>query len=276
LAATIFVVVYFGLNTFYFGFNKIYKAEVTAIFHGPATNSFKAIIAPIEKANCLCGKTNLSSILSIPDDVAINICKVESYHIIDLGGEGIPDIVDYDRKHNMKDTVDLLMYDRMQLAVFTTDITKVDLFEEHLYKYLNSHPSLVNMNKVKHKELNEKLQFTEREIERIDSMASIVYLEKNKPQINLDNNRLLIGEQRRQIFSNDLLELHTIKTKVAMELIDYDEPVSFLSNFVVDPLPVNRKIKYPIYTLFGTYLVSVLICILIDNRKRIVDYLKGK
>jgi hypothetical protein len=276
LVITLAIIYYLGLNIFHFGLKKLYKAETTAIFRGPSINTFKTIMAPIEKANYLGKKTDLSSVLSIPEKVAKSIYKVESYHIIDIGRDSIPDIVDYSGKHDLRDTLDVLMYDRMQLAIFTTDVTQLDLIERQLYNYLNSHPSLVSINEVKHRELKAKLRSVEREIERIDSMATIVYLDNNKPQINITDNSLLIGEQKRQIVSEELLGLHDLKVGLVMELVNYDSPVSFLDNFVLDPLPVNRKIEYLIYILLETYIISSLLCILIDNRKKILNYLKNK
>lgn len=253
---------------------KIYKAETTVLLHGPSVNSLKMILEPLEKASNFDEKTSLSTILSISDDAAKSVYKIEDYYIIDFGGDSIPDMIDYKKKHNMKDTLDVLMYDRLQLAVFSRDISTIDIVEESILNYLNSHPTLVNINSVKHAELLGKLHSIEKEIERIDSMASITYFEKNDPRISFEGNRLLVGNLTKQIFSKHLMELHDYKMELEVELIDYEKPVSFLNNLVVNPVAINNRIKLLVFALIAAYLSSTLICLIIDSRKKIFKYLK--
>lgn len=125
-------------------------------------------------------------------------------------------------------------------------------------------------------ELLQEINICNTESELIDSLAKVSYLKDADRQIKFENNKLIVGEQKKQLFYEDLLSIQKAKSKAEIQLIDFKQPLDLLSGFVVIRTPINGNLKYGLISLLIGYIVSLLVSALLENRKGIVKYFKRK
>ena len=129
---------------------------------------------------------------------------------------------------------------------------------------------------VKRNNLQGEIALLDSEIHRIDSMATITYLHEPYMQAQIKWNTLLFGEQERQMLYGDLLFLQKLKGKREAELANCTAPVVLPDGFMAMPRPVYGRIFYLVICgVIGAF-VAMLIELLIEHRKTILDYLFKK
>ena len=85
-----------------------------------------------------------------------------------------------------------------------------------------------------------------------------------------------MGEQKKQLFYNDILSLQELRNINTNSLVLYKKPVDFPAGLIVNPVPINGRIKYGVYSIFIGSLLALIMVYLIDNLKKIINYLINK
>jgi hypothetical protein len=254
---------------------RIYKAEAMAMIYGSDAQTVKEVSRQLENSISTNDLISLATKLSIPDSVAKNIAAISSYYVIDFMRDSVADIIDFDNNHSLSDTVNVRMRDRVYLQIKTKDIAQVPQVQEALLNFFNNNKVLKNQFDNKKNELVQQIKICDAELVRIDSLASVSYFKDNDKQLRFDNNKLLLGEQHKQLFYGELLRLQEIKSGSNYKLANFNQPIDLPANFVVNPFPINGRVKLGIYSILIGFVLALFISVFIENKKTIFNYLKS-
>lgn len=255
---------------------RVYKAEVIAMLYGSETQLAKEVSKQLENSVSSNKLFSLATKLSLPDSVTKNIIGIQSFYVIDYLKDGVPDMIDYKNNHSLTDTLNLRMKDRFCLQIKTKNISQVPVVQAAILNYFNNNSVMRNQFIIKKNEIIQQIKICDVELQRIDSLAKISYFNDTEKQIRFEKDKLLVGDQKKQLFFDDLLRLHDIKTFAQDRLVNYVQPMEFPSGFVVYPTPENGRMKYCVIGLILGLIISLAFSVLIENYKRIITFLNNK
>ncbi len=255
---------------------KIYKAEAMAMLYGSEVQTVKEICKQLENSVTSNNLYSLSAKLSLPDSITKNIVEFHAFYAITYHKDSVAERIDFKESHPISDTINVKMKDRLYFQVLTKNIAQLQKVQDALLNYLNNNTAIRTEYINKRNESLQKIKICDDEIKRIDSLAKISYFKDPQQQLKLEKNNLLIGEQKKQLFYDDLLLLLKTKSKEESKLAYFKQPVVLPAGFAPNPLALNGTLKYSAIGLLIGYLVAVLASFLLEHRKAIVRYLEGK
>ncbi len=255
---------------------RVYKAEAMAMLYGTDAQTAKEICKQLENAIASSNLYSLSAKLSIPDSVAKNIVGFQSFFVIDYLKDNVADKIDFCDEHSLTDTLNVKMKDRLYFRVLSKNINQIPIVQTAILNYFNSRSVMRAQFDNNKRELLQQIKICDTESQRIDSLAKVSYFKDADKQLKFDNNKLIIGEQKKQLFYTDLLDIQKTKSKAEAGIINSKQPMDFPSGLVVIPAPINGSLKYGLVSMLIGYLVSLIICGLIQNLDGIVKYLDKK
>ncbi|MHB9141236.1 MAG: hypothetical protein ACYC25_05135 [Paludibacter sp.] len=256
--------------------NRVYKAEAMAMLYGSDASTVKEVCKQIENSLSNYKLTSLATKLSLPDSVANNITEIHSFYVIDYLKDKTPDKIDFGNNHSLTDTLNVPMQDRIYLQIKTKNINQVPQVQAAILNFFNTNSVIKNQFINRKNEYLQRIQICDTELQRIDSLAKVSYFKDKDKQIRFENNKLLVGDQMKQLFYENLLRLQEVKALAQVKLTNYIQPVDLLSGFVVNPTPLNGRVTYGIYSLLIGFILAVIIAGLIENIKKIFDFLNKK
>lgn len=256
--------------------SRVYKAEALALIYGSDAQTIREISRQIEYSGPKDTYASLSSKLSLPDSVTKNIVGFHTYTVIAYAKDGVAVKVDYNDVYPLKDTMYIKMRDRVAMQLLVKNINQIPQIQKAILNYFNNNEILkTHMDNFKN-QMNQQIRISEVELKRVDSLAKVTYFKDNSQQIRLDKNKLLFGEQQKQLFYNDLLRLQDIISSSKAGLANSKQPVEFPSGFAVDPKPVNGVIRYAVLSIVLGLFISLVIAGLLENFNKIINFLKSK
>ncbi len=255
---------------------KVYKAEALAILYGSDAQTVREISKQLENSSSENKLTSFATKLSLPDSVVKNIVSFHSYYVIEYIKDHVAVTVDYTDNYSQKDTMYVKMRDRVYMKLLTKKPNQVPIIEKAVLNYFNNNEMLKTHFINTRNQLSEQIRVSKLELSRVDSLAKVSYLKDNNQQLRFDKNRLIVGEQQKQLFYNDLLRLQEISSNSQNELTNCKQPIVIPSGFVINPLPINGTIKYGVFSLLIALLISIIIAGFFENSKHISNFLKAK
>lgn len=255
---------------------SIYKAEAMAMIYGSEAQTVKEICKQLENSISSNNLYSLSATLQVPDSIARNIIQFQSFYVIDYLKDKIADRVDFDDNHPLTDTLNVRMTDRLYFRIKTKNTGQISIVQKALLNYFNTNEVMKTQFENKKNELKQEIDICNAECKRIDSLAKVSYYKAVDKQIKFENNKLIVGEQKKQLLYGDLLEIHKAKTKAEIQYVNYKQPMALPAGFAVIQIPINGSVKYGILGLLIGYFVSLIVSTLFENRKKIAKYLNRK
>ena len=253
---------------------RTYNAEGMVMLYGTESQTVKEVCKQLENSLASNKQISLATKLSLPDSVAKNIVQVQSFYVIDYLKDKTPDKIDFDNNHSLTDTLNLRMKDRLYFRLKIRKISQMAKIENAIVNYLNNN-LVLKTEFVNHKnEFVQQIKICDLELQRIDSLAKVSYFKNNNQQMSFENNKLIVGEQKKQLFYDDLLRLQSIKTYAQIKLSEFIHPVEIPSGFVINPTPLNGRVKYGVLSLFFGFVIGIVIAGLKENIKNINSYFK--
>jgi hypothetical protein len=246
------------------------------MLYGSETQTAKEVCKQLENSISSNNLYSLANKLSLPDSVAKNIVSIQSFFVIDYLKDGVPDMVDYKNNHSLTDTLNVRMKDRFYLQIKTKKLQQLPKVQAAVLNYFNNNQVLKSQFILKRSELIKQIKICDVELQRIDSLAKVSYFKDFDKQLKFDKDKLLIGEQRKQLFSDDLLRLHDIKTYSESKLTDFNQPMVLPSGLIVYSQPENGRLKYGIFGIFFGLIIGMIISSLIESYKKIIIFLNKK
>jgi len=227
----------------------------------------------INRLHTFCNENNkeaLSNALALNSATIDNIIDINSHWIIDRNRDGIPDYVDYRDKHNVYDTVNIMMLDRLNLSVRIKSPQELGTLKNGILAYINSDSLFQQRNRLRIRQNNELLTRLEYDILQLDSLQKVKYFEETRNrQPQSGGQMIFLQEQKTQLVYMDIYALFSRKQTLETERDLYREIVTVLSDYSVPAERENGLMYYSVRYVPLFFLLTLLILITINNRKKI-------
>jgi len=214
----------------------------------------------------------LSQALGMQADQLKNINNIKAHWIIDLGRDGIPDRVDLRDRHDVYDTVNLRMTDRLDIRVNIKEPQELNRLKDGLLSYIRSDSLFQQRNRLRIRQNTEMLARISYDIEQLDSLQQVKYFEETRARTPQGGGQMIfLQEQNTQLVYPDIHSLYTNKQRYETENEIYRDVVTILSDFSIPAMRVNGGGFYAIRTVPIAFGLMLLILILIANRKKLEE-----
>jgi hypothetical protein len=274
----LFISVILGVGTAF-----LFKETTPSLFSSEMvlrTNSDSTIdvISYINRLHNFCRENNiqaLSSAISIPGEKIQNISDIRAFWIIDNGKDGNPDYVDYSDNHNVYDTLNVRMKDRLDIRVFVNDPQILNDLKKGIIYFINSDSLFQQKNRLKQSQKKEMLARVNYDIKQLDSLQKVKYFEETRNMKPKNGGQMIfLQEHNTQLIYADIYSLYTLKRSIETELNLYKEITTILSEFSIPVRRINGGAYYAIRIVPVFFCLTLLFLILITNRKKLVDVYK--
>ena len=214
----------------------------------------------------------LTDAISLTPHQINNILDIGAYWIIDKGRDGIPDLVDYKNKHDIYDTVNVRMQNRLDVRVRVKSPQELDSVRKGIIKFIESDSLFQQKNRLRVRQNLELLTRLDYDILQLDSLQKVKYFEETRNmQPKTGGQMIFLQEQKTQLIYTDIYKLYSRKQLRESERDLYKGIVTVISEF---PLPAKRdntglfygKTVIPLF-----FILTLLILILLSNRKKLKD-----
>ena len=217
-------------------------------------------------------KNALGKAISVTAQQVNNIIDISAFWIIDQGNDNIADLVDYEDKHDIYDTVNVRMQDRVNIRVRIKEPLELTNVKDGLINFVKSDSLFQLRNRIILRQNRELIARLSYDIIQLDSLQKVKYFEETRSRQPQNGGQMIfLQEQRTQLVYEDIYSLYERKQNLELQYDLYEEIVTVLSDF---SLPANRdngvfyygKIIIPLF-----FFITLMILILIYNRKNLRD-----
>ncbi len=219
----------------------------------------------------------LASLLQITPEQAAKLRKFKTCGVIDFQNDSIPDVIDKKNKHDLSDTVTVIMPNYLYLSFQTKAPQEAQLIGEAIINYLNHDASLQTAFAAHKQVLQRKVDFCRTQVDKLDSLTTTFYFEqtgKGQMQYNRWSSALVVGERSIELLHPDILHLIRDLEFVEKQFTMATAPVVPMGQFVVEPRPINGFFKCSILGIFLGYIVGCLCAFAWKKRKHFTQWLK--
>ena len=184
---------------------------------------------------CIEGNTSELSKSLMMDSIEItNIIDISAHWIIDRNRDGIPDYTDLRDRHNVYDTINVIMRDGFDVRVRIKSSQELITLREGLLSYINSDSLFQQRNRVRLRQDRELLARYDYDIEQLDSLQKVKYFEETRAiQPKEGGQMIFLQEQKTQLVYPDIHSLTHSRQSVESEIELYDDIVTVLSDFSI-------------------------------------------
>lgn len=233
------------------------------------------LISKINKLHTFCYEGNanaLSAALTIKPESVHNISDISAYWIIDQGRDGIPDYVDYKNSHNVYDTVNIRMQDRIDIRVKINSPQDLNMVKEGIIKFIEDDSLYQQRNRVRLRQNHEMLRRYDFDIKQLDSLQKVKYFEETRNMKPANGGQIVfMQEQKTQLLYGDIYSLYSRKQTLESERDLYNEVVTVISDFSFPSRRENGGLYYAKYAIPAVFLLTLIILIVIANRSKLSE-----
>jgi hypothetical protein len=233
------------------------------------------IISKINKLHIFCLESNvtaLSDALSMKPELVKNISDISAYWIIDQSRDGIPDYVDYKGSHNVYDTINVRMHDRLDIRVKINSAQDLNLVRDGVIKFINSDSLYQQKNRIRVRQNYDLLSRYNYDIIQLDSLQKVKYFEETRNMKPSSGGQIVfMQEQKTQLVYNDIYSLYTKKQLLESDIDLYKGIVTVLSDFSSPTRRENGSMYYGKQVIPLVFLITLVILIILANRKKIKE-----
>ncbi len=252
--------------------SSFYTSDIT-IRSNTVPNS--DIISHIYKLHVFCREGNqaaLGKALSLDSVQVKNIMDIKALWIIDLGRDGIPDYIDARNKHDVYDTVNVRMKDRLAIRVKISVPQELSSLRDGLFNYISDDSLFRQKNRVRLKQSDELIARLNYEIELLDSLQKVKYFEETRRNIPQSGGQMVfLQPPSTQLLYSDIYELYQRKQAAESERALYFDLITMISDFTQPFRPENSTIYYGKKIIPVLFLLAVILILIRDNRKKLMD-----
>ena len=241
------------------------------------TNTMTAdeMISYINRLHVYCKEDNQAALIeaiSLKTDQGKNIVDINANWIIDKGADGIPDMVDFKGTHDVYDTINVRMSDRLNIRVNIIEPQELGNVRDGLLKYVSADSLTSQRNKVRirqYQELQERIRY---DLEQLDSLQKIKYFEETQRMSQPGNGQMIfLQEQKTQLVYPEIQELFERKQQLDANLTLYKDIVTVLSDFSIPAQRQNGGFYYAKVVVPLFFLLTLIVLILLSNRKKLKE-----
>lgn len=254
---------------------SFYTSDMTLRNNAVTTSE---IISYVNRLHTFCQENNsiaLSAALSVKPESVDNILDISAFWVIDQHKDGIPDYVDYKNNHNVYDTINIRMRDRLDIRVKIKSPQELSLIRDGIVTFIKNDSLFQQKNRVRLRQNLELLTRLNYDILQLDSLQKVKYFEETrnrKPQSG--GQMIFLQEQKTQLVYTDIYTLYARKQALESEIDLYKGIVTVLSDFSLPAIRDNGGLYYgkKIIPLF--FFLTLLILILVANKKKLEEVYK--
>jgi hypothetical protein len=236
------------------------------------------IISKINKLHAFCSENNqvaLSIALTMKPESVKNISDISAYWIIDMSRDGIPDYVDYKGNHGAYDTINIRMQDRFDIRVKINSPQDLNLVRDGIIKFIESDSLYQQRNRLRLRQNLDLLTHLNYDILQLDSLQKVKYFEETRNMKPSGGGQIIfMQEQKTQLVYGDIYALYERKQKLESEQDLYKGVVTVLSDFSFPARRDNGTMYYGKQVIPIVFLITLLILIILSNRKRLEEVYK--
>ena len=236
------------------------------------------IISKINKLHAFCSENNqvaLSIALTMKPESVKNISDISAYWIIDMSRDGIPDYVDYKGNHGAYDTINIRMQDRFDIRVKINSPQDLNLVRDGIIKFIESDSLYQQRNRLRLRQNLDLLTRLNYDILQLDSLQKVKYFEETRNMKPSGGGQIVfMQEQKTQLVYGDIYALYERKQKLESEQDLYKGVVTVLSDFTFPTRRDNGAMYYGKQVIPIVFLITLLILIILSNRKRLEEVYK--
>jgi hypothetical protein len=233
------------------------------------------LIPYINKLHTFCiegNKPALINAISSTEEQVKNIIDISGFWIIDKNKDNTPDYVDYYDNHNVYDTVNLRMQDRLDIRVKIKTPQELSRVRDGIIKYIESDSLYQQKNRLRLRQNHEMLLAINYNIQLLDSLQKVKYFEETRnAQPKTGGQMVFLQEQKTQLIYKDIFELYSRKQALEEQRDLYKGLVTVLSEFSLPAKRDNGGIYYAKLIVPVFFFLTLLFLILLANRKKLKE-----
>jgi hypothetical protein len=236
------------------------------------------LIDYINRLNIYCSERNelaIAEALGVNKEQVKNIVDISAYWVIDKRHDSIPDFVDYNDSHDVYDTTNVRMKDRIDIRAKTTYSQELTNIREGIVRYINSDSLFQQRNRIRIQQNKDFLSRLNYDIIQLDSLQKVKYFEETRNRKTPNGAQMVfLQEQNTQLVYKDIYGLYKRKQKLELENDLYKDLVTVLSDFSSPTRRDNGTLFYGKHYIPICFCITLLFLIIFANRKRIIDIYK--
>jgi hypothetical protein len=244
------------------------------ILRANSVSTTSDMISYINRLHLFCKENNrtaLSEAISLKPEQVENVIDISAYWIIDNGNDGVPDLVDYRNKHNVYDTINVRMQDRLDVSVTTKFPLELQYVKDGILSFINADSLFQQRNRVRLRQNQELLARLNYDILQLDSLQKVIIEETARRQPQAGGQMIFLQEQKTQLVYQDIYSLHSRKLTLELERDLYKDIVTILSEFSIPAKRINGAGFYAIKIVPLFFCITLLILLVIANRKKLEE-----
>ncbi len=260
--------------------NRIYKVGAMVRLNGVTAMDVDQAYNALVLANREDINPNQSflNMLEITPEQAKGLRRFRTFPIIDYKNDSIADAVDFNLKHNIADTLNVIMPNYLYLEFRTKRPQDAQAIGEAVVAYLNEQPQFQTFYRANRAVLEREALFCHTQIELLDSFTTAFYFEQGGNG-QVQNNRwasgLLVGEREITLLHPEIVKLIQDTKRVDCELAQATAPVVPISHFVVHPKAINNRLGCLIAGCLLGYLLGCLAAYTWKRRKDLCEWVRS-
>jgi hypothetical protein len=233
------------------------------------------MISYLNQLHVYCKEKNTEALqksISILPGQAKNIIDISAFWVVDQKRDGIPDYVDYKNNHDVYDTINLRMQDRLDVRVKIKSPQELTIIRNGILAFIEKDSLFQQRNRVRIRLNHELLARLGYDILQLDSLQKIKYFEETKNQHPQSGGQMIfLQEQKTQLVYTDIYTLYARKQALEVERDLYSGIVTVLSEFTIPARRENGTSYYAIRIIPLFFSIVLLTLILLANRKKLED-----
>ena len=252
-----------------------YTSDMTLRSNAVATSE---LISYINRLHTFCLEGNsiaLSDALSVNSESVGNIIDISAFWIIDMNKDGIPDYVDYKNNHDVYDTTNIRMQDRLDIRVKIKSPQELGLVRTSIEKYIEKDSLFQQQNRVRLRQNGEMLTRLDYDIVQLDSLQKFKFFQETKNLLPKNGQQMIfLQEQKTQLIYPEIQNLYARKQALEADRELYKNIVTVLSDFSLPAKRENGGMYYGKLVIPIVFFLTLLILIILANRKKLDEIYK--
>lgn len=231
------------------------------------------IISYVNKLHTFSIEKNTAAIvdaLGMNNENVKKIKDIEAFWVIDRGRDNVADYIDYNEKHDVYDTINVRMTDRLAIRILSTSPAELSGIRDGIIDFIGKNQLFIEQNKVRLAQIDEMLSRLNYDINQLDSLQKVKYFEETRNRAPEKGGQMIfLQEQTTQLIYNDIYSLYSRKQSYDKQKEIFSGIVTLLSDFTIPLKPKNTgsyygKVFIPLF--FG---ICLLILIIQNNIERL-------
>src|SRR5690554_6538168 len=249
--------------------NRSYNAEFRLKINVSDSHSFYSLIESLNELKEFY-PDSASLVLNIDKKEIKKIREMKPAYLIDNNNNGTPDIVDFKDKFVEKDTISIRMDDYLAVRINGKGRIKYEEIQENIIFYLNNEPYAKKATEVYLQIQQQKAEEIKNQISNLTRNASSSNFDSETSQIQVEKNSVSL--KKNTSYTKELINLMKLQEEVFTNNQIYNEAVTAISPIVVKTK--HGKYFYYFIIIGGMYIISILLSLLIVNKKEIINFIK--